>query len=142
MDNPKFTTKDVSVVCALLNPPQIFPECLKSWLGNNPKEVILVTIGDCYDNVLVAIQSYDLTEDDRAKIKVLHAGLGIHGQRLQHAMGFVEVTGNIMAVTDDQILWSEHTLESSKSLAFLVISHSLLVFSMLTNTHSPSALLL
>ncbi|ROV90077.1 hypothetical protein VSDG_08384 [Cytospora chrysosperma] len=109
--NPQFTTKDVTVVCALLNPPKIFSECLKTWLGNNPKEVILVTNYDYYDGVLAALQSYDLTEDDRAKIKVFHLEEGIYGHRLQHALGFKMATGKIMAVTDDQILWSDHTLE-------------------------------
>lgn len=111
----------------LLNPPKIFPECLKTWLSNNPKEIILVTTYKCYDNVLATLQTSKLTEDDWAKIKVFHLEEGIYGQRLQHALGFEMATGNIMAVTDDQILWSEKTLERSKFFEFLIITHMFLV---------------
>ncbi|ROW04920.1 hypothetical protein VPNG_07010 [Cytospora leucostoma] len=111
VDNPKYTTKDVSVVSVLLNPPQIFQKCLRTWLDNDPKEIVLVTIFDCYQKVLGALQSYDFTSDERAMIKVYHLEEGIYGQRLQHALGFEMATGDIMAVVDDQILWSPSTLE-------------------------------
>ncbi|KUI65423.1 hypothetical protein VM1G_01258 [Cytospora mali] len=111
VNSPKFTSHDISVVCALLDPPKIFPLCLMTWLANDPKEIILVTNYDCYQNVLAALQTYNLTDEDRAKIKVFHLKEGILGQRLQHAVGFEKATGKIMAVTDDQILWSQHTLE-------------------------------
>lgn len=120
VDNPKYTTKDVSVVSVLLNPPRIFEACLRTWLDNNPKEIVLVTNFDCYQKVLGALKSYELTNDERAMIKVYHLEEGIYGQRLQHALGFEMATGDIMAVVDDQILWSLDTLEHSKLPAFLI----------------------
>jgi hypothetical protein len=46
VEEPLFTSKDVSVVSLLLSPPKIFEVCLKSWLKNKPHEVILVTTFD------------------------------------------------------------------------------------------------
>lgn len=45
-EDPLFTSKDVSVVALLLSPPKLFEKCLKSWLRNQPREVILVTTFD------------------------------------------------------------------------------------------------
>lgn len=45
-EDPVFTSKDVSVVALLLSPPKIFEQCLKSWLKNQPREVVLVTTFD------------------------------------------------------------------------------------------------
>lgn len=56
-EDPVFTSKDVSVVVVLLSPPKIFELCLKSWLKNQPRELILVTTFDhckCSLGVLVA----------------------------------------------------------------------------------------
>lgn len=41
-----FTSKDVSVIVPLLTPPKIMELCLKSWLKNQPHEVIFVTTFD------------------------------------------------------------------------------------------------
>jgi hypothetical protein len=46
VEEPLFTSKDVSVVALLLGPPKIFELCLRSWLRNEPREVILVTTFD------------------------------------------------------------------------------------------------
>ena len=144
-EDPLFTSEDVSVVAVLLSPPNIFERCLKSWLKNQPREVILVTTFDyCEYNpskpagtatfcppfakvdiasqpvqgVLAALESYDLTTADRAIIKVVHLEEGVSGHRFQQAMGFKEASGKIMAVTDDQILWPDGLLKSSKHLAW------------------------
>lgn len=45
-EDPVLTSKDVSVVVVLLSPPKIFELCLKSWLKNQPRELILVTTFD------------------------------------------------------------------------------------------------
>lgn len=45
-EEPLFTSKDVSVVALLLSPPKIFELCLRSWLKNQPREVVLVTTFD------------------------------------------------------------------------------------------------
>lgn len=45
-EEPLFTSKDVSVVALLLSPPKIFELCLRSWLKNQPHEVVLVTTFD------------------------------------------------------------------------------------------------
>ncbi|KAG6353321.1 hypothetical protein INS49_007493 [Diaporthe citri] len=111
-DDPLFTSKDVSVVTILLSPPKIFELCLKSWLKNQPREVILVTTFDYFQAVLSALESYDLTTADRAIIKVFHLDEGVKGHRFQQAMGFKEATGKIMAVTDDQILWPDSLLKN------------------------------
>ncbi|KAK2605732.1 hypothetical protein N8I77_008548 [Diaporthe amygdali] len=107
-----FTSKDVSVIVPLLDPPKIMELCLKSWLKNQPHEVIFVTTFDYFQAVLSALESYDLTTEDRAIIKVFHLDKGIMGHRLQYAMGFKEASGKILAVTDDQILWSDDMLKS------------------------------
>ncbi|KAK7711151.1 hypothetical protein SLS63_012743 [Diaporthe eres] len=111
-DDPLFTSKDVSVITILLSPPKIFELCLKSWLKNQPREVILVTTFDYFQAVLSALESYDLTTADRAIIKVIHLDEGVKGHRFQQAMGFKEATGKIMAVTDDQILWPDGLLKN------------------------------
>ncbi|KAI3399493.1 hypothetical protein diail_6755 [Diaporthe ilicicola] len=110
-DNPLFTSKDVSVMVALLTPPKIFELCLKSWLKNQPYEVILVTTFDYFQVVLSTLETYDLTTEERAIIKVVHLEEGVSGHRLQHTMGFQEASGKIMAITDDQILWADGLLE-------------------------------
>ncbi|KKY32770.1 putative polysaccharide synthase [Diaporthe ampelina] len=111
-EDPLFTSEDVSVVAVLLSPPNIFERCLKSWLKNQPREVILVTTFDYFQGVLAALESYDLTTADRAIIKVVHLEEGVSGHRFQQAMGFKEASGKIMAVTDDQILWPDGLLKS------------------------------
>ncbi|KAH8780838.1 hypothetical protein F5883DRAFT_637724 [Diaporthe sp. PMI_573] len=112
VEEPLFTSKDVSVVALLLGPPKIFELCLRSWLRNEPREVILVTTFDYVQVVRSALDSYGLTAADRAIIKVVHLEEGVSGHRLQQAMGFKEASGKIMAVTDDQILWSDGLLKN------------------------------
>ncbi|KAG8156407.1 hypothetical protein KVR01_013748 [Diaporthe batatas] len=111
-DNPLFTSKDVSVVALLLSPPPIFEKCLRSWLKNQPHEVILVTTFDYVQAVRSVIESFDMSIADRALIKVVHLDEGVSGHRLQQAMGFKAASGKIMAVTDDQILWPDSLLKS------------------------------
>lgn len=69
-------------------------------------------------DVLSALESYKLTTADRAIIKVIHLEEGVSGHRFQQAMGFKEASGKIMAVTDDQVLWSDSLLKNSKHLAW------------------------
>ncbi|POS74905.1 glycosyl transferase family 2 [Diaporthe helianthi] len=113
-EDPLFTSKDVSVVALLLSPPNLFEQCLRSWLKNQPREVVLVTTFDYAQAVRSAIESYDLTTADRAMIKVVHLDEGVSGHRFQQAMGFKAASGKIMAVTDDQILWPDGLLKNSK----------------------------
>ncbi|KAL1861367.1 hypothetical protein Daus18300_008898 [Diaporthe australafricana] len=110
-DTPSYTSQDVSVVVALLRPPQIFERCLRSWMRNQPQEIILVTTFDHFEIVLSALEAYKLSKEERAIIKVVHLDEGLSGHRLQHAMGFETAKGEIMAVTDDQILWEGGLLE-------------------------------
>ncbi|XMA14017.1 hypothetical protein WAI453_006808 [Rhynchosporium graminicola] len=93
----------VTVVCRTLNPPPIFKECLIGWLENKPLEVIISTTEE-FEPLLQKIKQEIHAEqpDFGSKIKIV---VSVQGAREQLMTGVQHAKGDIIATTDNHIMW-------------------------------------
>lgn len=103
-----YTQSQVSVLVCTVN--TLLARCLRTWLANDPLEVIIVTIPEHLDQIRDVIANADLSAQDFAKITVV-ASL-VKGKRAQTVAGIQEVKGTIIANVDDHITWHPDFLKS------------------------------
>ncbi|KAK1503590.1 glycosyltransferase family 2 [Colletotrichum abscissum] len=103
---PSFKTTDVSIIVATINTPDTFTDCLRLWLANKPKEIIIVTIDRDLQRVHDLVKPVIIEGDDR--ISVMTAEYA--SKRYQMVVGIKEAQGKILALVDDDAFWG--TLET------------------------------
>ncbi|KAI0015196.1 polysaccharide synthase [Xylariomycetidae sp. FL0641] len=102
---PKYKSKDVSIVVCTIGPVENFEHCLKSWLANDPLELIIVTTADCFKVIddRVAEAKRSLSASQAKKIRVMSTDVA--GKRVQMVAGVNAARGKIIATVDDHIFW-------------------------------------
>ena len=97
------TSSSVSIVVRTLQPPPIFKECLISWMRNNPLEIIISTTAEHHAAV------NDIVREAIKEINGLHPRIEVitsaEGARIQLHAGVQKAEGEIIATTDNHILW-------------------------------------
>ncbi|KXH45840.1 glycosyltransferase family 2 [Colletotrichum salicis] len=103
---PSFKSTDVSIIVPTINTPDTFTDCLRLWLANKPKEIIIVTIERDLQRVHDLVKPVIIEGEDR--ISVMTADYA--SKRDQMVVGMKEAKGKILALVDDDAFWS--TLET------------------------------
>ncbi|KAI1814532.1 polysaccharide synthase [Poronia punctata] len=110
--NPKYTSKDVSLVVCTIGPVENFAECLQSWLANDPLEIIFITIDSYLDEIKTVLEktqdTLNISDEQRISMKLLSVE-GV-GRRRQSVKGYNAARGSIIASVDDHILWPKDFL--------------------------------
>ncbi|KAI4600938.1 hypothetical protein KJ359_013101 [Pestalotiopsis sp. 9143b] len=99
--NPEYLPSDVTVLVCTVN--TLLARCLRTWLANDPLEVIIVTIAEHEEQIRSVVANAELSESDLAKVTVLVSE--IKGKRMQTITGLAHVHGSIIANVDDHITW-------------------------------------
>ncbi|KAG4438032.1 hypothetical protein IFR05_006491 [Cadophora sp. M221] len=104
------TTNSVSVVIRTLEPLPIFKACLVQWLVNNPLQVIICTTYEYLEKVSTLVRKIiQEIKGDRTKIRIIVAE---QGARSQFMAGVLEAKGEIVATSDNHILWGPDYLSN------------------------------
>lgn len=96
LDNPTFRTSVVSIVLATVHPDVQFVRCLNTWLSNQPKEIIIVTIPRDVPAVKAFVAKVGRDQD---KIRILTVDEANH--RAQQICGIKAALGSVIAMVDD-----------------------------------------
>lgn len=95
----------MSIVVATIDTPETFPQCLRQWIDNNPKEIIVVTI----ERDLQLVQNLVAqVPEAEGKIQVLTAAVA--NKRDQLAVGIRVAKGSIIGLVDDDAFWPKTTV--------------------------------
>lgn len=105
--NPEYLPSDVTVLVCTVN--TLLARCLRTWLANDPLEVIIVTIAEHEEQIRSVVANAELSESDLAKVTVLVSE--IKGKRMQTITGLAHVHGSIIANVDDHITWHPEFLK-------------------------------
>ncbi|OIW30741.1 family 2 glycosyltransferase [Coniochaeta ligniaria NRRL 30616] len=100
-DNPTLTSEDVSIIVPTIDTEDTFTECLRLWLANKPKEIIVVTIPRDLARVQQLVQP--IAQPDFDKIQVLTVPEA--NKRAQLIRGIQAATGTILSLVDDDVFW-------------------------------------
>ncbi|PVH73701.1 glycosyltransferase family 2 protein [Cadophora sp. DSE1049] len=103
------TSKSVSVVVRTLQPPLIFKECLLAWMQNKPLEIIISTTME-HIAAVNAIVKEAIKEMKGVHPRVLTI-VSAEGARKQLLAGVLEAEGEIIATSDNHILWGPQYLD-------------------------------
>ncbi|KAI0853411.1 glycosyltransferase family 2 protein [Daldinia vernicosa] len=107
-EDARYSPSDVSIVVPTIDWDETLPSNLITWLTNNPREVIFVTVDRelprLQDDLESAPGVKKAMEESRAKILVLSVPQA--NKRTQLCRGIDEATGNIIALVDDDALWT------------------------------------
>ncbi|KAH7032670.1 nucleotide-diphospho-sugar transferase [Microdochium trichocladiopsis] len=100
-----FSTKDVSLLVPTIDTPDDFVECIKSWLANSPREVIIVTVTRDLQrlNELLALAGLRVSSNAGVPISVITVPRP--GRREQMVVALRKATGKIVAWVDDDTYW-------------------------------------
>ncbi|KAJ1333162.1 N-acetylglucosaminyltransferase [Microdochium nivale] len=110
---PTFSTRDVSILIPTINTPKDFTECMKLWLANEPREIIIVTVPRDLQHVKELLRVVDLERYPHVPVSVLTVPRP--GRREQMSLAIKHATGRIVAYVDDDTYWP-----SSKVLPYLL----------------------
>ncbi|OHW91148.1 polysaccharide synthase [Colletotrichum incanum] len=100
-DNPSYQSTDVSIIVATIETPDSFTDCLRLWLANHPKEIIIVTIDRDLQRVHDLVKPVIIEGDDRISVTTAD----YVSKRYQMVVGFKEAKGKILAFVDDDAFW-------------------------------------
>ncbi|KAH9212946.1 nucleotide-diphospho-sugar transferase [Leptodontidium sp. 2 PMI_412] len=102
------TTNSVSVVVRTLEPLPIFKACLVRWLENKPLEIIIATTHEHLEKIGKLVKEViQETREYSTKIRIIVAN---KGARNQFIAGVLKAKGEIVATSDDHILWGPEYL--------------------------------
>lgn len=104
-DKPHYHPSDVSLIVATIDTPDTFPESIRQWMENEPKEIIVVTILRDLQHVQKLLAQVPESEG-KVKIMVAH----VANKREQLATGIHIAKGSIMALVDDDAFWPKSTV--------------------------------
>lgn len=117
-DKPAFSNRDVSILIATINTPDDFAECIRLWLANTPKEVIIVTIPRDVQRVselLAQVTSGKEGGPPCEPVPISVFTVPRPGVREQMTLAIRKATGRIIALCDDDTYWP-----SNKVLPYLL----------------------
>ncbi|OLN83731.1 N-acetylglucosaminyltransferase [Colletotrichum chlorophyti] len=101
-EKPKYKSTDVSIIIPTIDTPETFTDCLRLWLANHPREIIIVTIERDLKRVHDLVKPVIAEGDDRITLMTAdHAN-----KRQQLVAGMKEAKGRILALVDDDAFWS------------------------------------
>ncbi|KAK1850652.1 polysaccharide synthase [Colletotrichum chrysophilum] len=100
-DEPTYNSSDVSIIVPTINTPDEFTDCLRLWLTNQPKEIIIVTIERDLQRVYDLVRPV-VTEGDE-RISLMTADVA--NKREQLLVGIKHAKGKILALVDDDAFW-------------------------------------
>lgn len=100
-------SRDVSMVVPTIGFDTDLIVSLRSWLSNQPKEIIIVTSSDSLD-ALVALLDRNLSIEERETIQTL--SYPIPNKRCQLVTGIQGATGDIIFFADDDDFWPSTVL--------------------------------
>jgi glycosyltransferase involved in cell wall biosynthesis len=104
-------TYQVSVLVCTVN--TLLARSLRSWLDNDPREVIIVTIPEHEDHIRSVVDNADLDAYDFPKVKIVTSP--IKGKRAQMVEGIKHVQGVFIANVDDHITWHDAFLREMRA---------------------------
>ena len=96
-----YSSNQVSVVICTVD--TLLARCLKSWLSNNPLEIIIITIPEHVEKIRSVILNAITSPEDFAKINLLVSPE--KGKRAQLSVGLRAARGEVLALVDDHIMW-------------------------------------
>ncbi|GKT54045.1 polysaccharide synthase [Colletotrichum tofieldiae] len=99
--NPSYQSTDVSIIVATIDTPDSFTDCLRLWLANHPKEIIIVTIDRDLQRVHDLVKPVIIEGDDRISVTTAEYA----SKRYQMVVGIKEAKGRILALVDDDAFW-------------------------------------
>ncbi|TWU78437.1 hypothetical protein ED733_008852 [Metarhizium rileyi] len=105
----KLAASDVSVIVPTVNTKASFPGCLRTWVANQPREIIIIAIEEERDRIVSLIRDAALPRDITTRVKVLYAPAA--SKREQFKLGIEATSGSIIANVDDHILWPREFLQ-------------------------------
>lgn len=105
--NPQYTSDDVTVLVCTIN--TLLARCLRTWLANDPREVIIVTIPEHLEQIRSVVANAGLSKSDFAKVTVLVSET--KGKRIQLITGLANVKSKFVANVDDHIAWGPEFLK-------------------------------
>ena len=97
-----YTSDQVSVIVCTVD--TLLARCLRSWLANNPLEILIVTVAKHKAHILSVVANASLSPSDFAKVTVLESV--VKGKRAQLDVGFRFAKGSVIAMVDDHISWN------------------------------------
>ena len=106
---PTYTPADVSVVVATFDAGDNFEDSLKTWVTNEPLEIIIVAVAgfdqELSARISVAVNSVSSSHTQVHLLRVPHPG-----KRQQLARGIGEARGSILVLADDDVFWPPRLL--------------------------------
>lgn len=99
-DDP-YRGENVSIIVPTIDTEDTFTECLRLWLANRPKEIIIVTIPRDLDRVKRLVKP--ITGPDLHRIQIRTVAQA--NKREQMARGIKLASGSILALVDDDTFW-------------------------------------
>lgn len=100
-ENPGFLPEDVSIIVPTIDTEDTFTECLRLWLANNPREIIVVTVPRDLTRVHQLIQPIQRPDFDKIHVYTVAQA----NKRAQLIRGIKASTGCILALVDDDTFW-------------------------------------
>jgi hypothetical protein len=103
----KFKTSDVTLIIPTIDTDEeAMHEAMRSWVLNEPKEIIIVTVGDHTQKELQRIAATSIAADITRVLRVQ----GKANKRTQLVLGIKESTSSLVCFTDDDAIWNANFL--------------------------------
>jgi len=107
-NKPKYTpSRNISLIVPTIGFDKDLVVSLRSWLSNNPKEIIIVT-SEKYIGALINLVQGELSVKEQQVIQTLSCPLA--NKRKQLVAGIRKATGEIIVFADDDVFWPPSVL--------------------------------
>ncbi|EOO00987.1 putative glycosyltransferase family 2 protein [Phaeoacremonium minimum UCRPA7] len=100
--------KDVTLLVPTIDTPDTFPKSMRTWLANNPLQIVIVTTADYFNHVVNLLKDFD---DEIKSGKITIAVSAKPGKREQLKTGIPLAKGRILALSDDDTYWGPKFLK-------------------------------
>jgi hypothetical protein len=103
----KLKTSDVTIIIPTIDTDEeAMHEAMRSWVLNEPKEIIIVTVGDQTQKELQRIAATSIAADITRVLRVE----GKANKRTQLVLGVKEASTSLVCFTDDDAIWNANFL--------------------------------
>ncbi|KAH6661292.1 hypothetical protein BKA67DRAFT_654414 [Truncatella angustata] len=103
-----YTSDQVSVIACTVD--TLLASSLRTWLANNPLEVIIVTVPKHIEHIRLVVDNAQLTPADFEKVTIVASPE--MGKRPQLVLGINNARGSVFGLVDDHIAWGPRFLEA------------------------------